>query len=382
MPEIASPILVCGLGRGVGRLDRLLAGAEGLDLGLQPLRGQGELLLLGLQLGVLGLQVGDLGWRPDRRVSASRARSSRPAASACWAWPCSLSAAAAAGCIWSSSRLRLVATSATPRRTFGSSSQLLLVGVVEGLARVLGAVERLVGLRPEDQVIRLTSPPSRTPLYRADVARHRAALRVPGYAVLFPSLPATATRRRCGAGRADGSAGKGRPTPKRRDAERRPNAPGPLPRTARRPHRTGRQPRRPGHQAQGPAQRRRPLPAAARQGPGRRYVRDFVDSGAPSGSTCWPARGRHPLAARSPDHTLRGSRSWPTRSCSYGSSAIDLPSASADAGSSSPTSTPAGGPYGAMRSMQLRRMRLPRPRSGRREPLTAACSIDTSAAAA
>ena len=46
------------LGGGVGRLDRLLAGAEGLDLGLQPLLGEGELLLLALQLGVLGLEVG------------------------------------------------------------------------------------------------------------------------------------------------------------------------------------------------------------------------------------------------------------------------------------------------------------------------------------
>ena len=48
------------LGGGVGRLDRLLAGAEGVDLGLQPLAGPGELLLLTLQLRVLGLQVGDL----------------------------------------------------------------------------------------------------------------------------------------------------------------------------------------------------------------------------------------------------------------------------------------------------------------------------------
>ena len=34
------------LGGGVGRLERLLLGAEGLDLGLQPLGGEGELLLL------------------------------------------------------------------------------------------------------------------------------------------------------------------------------------------------------------------------------------------------------------------------------------------------------------------------------------------------
>ena len=58
----------------------------------------------------------------DRRVSASRARSSRPAPSAslacfsslldcCWIW-----------FICSSTRLRDVATSATPRRTFCSIS--------------------------------------------------------------------------------------------------------------------------------------------------------------------------------------------------------------------------------------------------------------------
>ena len=46
------------LGGGVRRLDRLLAGAEGLDLGLQPLLGEGELLLLALELRVLRLEVG------------------------------------------------------------------------------------------------------------------------------------------------------------------------------------------------------------------------------------------------------------------------------------------------------------------------------------
>ncbi len=61
MPETASPILVSRLGRGVGGLDRLLAGTERVDLRLQPLRGLGQLLLLRLQVGVLGLQVGELG---------------------------------------------------------------------------------------------------------------------------------------------------------------------------------------------------------------------------------------------------------------------------------------------------------------------------------
>ena len=48
------------LGRRVGRLEGLLARAERLDLRLQPLRGVGELLLLGLQVRVLQLEVGTL----------------------------------------------------------------------------------------------------------------------------------------------------------------------------------------------------------------------------------------------------------------------------------------------------------------------------------
>jgi hypothetical protein len=45
-----------GLGGGVGGLDRLLAGAEGLDLGREALRRLRQLRLLGQQLGVLGLE--------------------------------------------------------------------------------------------------------------------------------------------------------------------------------------------------------------------------------------------------------------------------------------------------------------------------------------
>jgi hypothetical protein len=46
-----------GLGRGVGRLDRLLLGAKGLDLGLEALAGVGQLLLLVDDGGVLGVEV-------------------------------------------------------------------------------------------------------------------------------------------------------------------------------------------------------------------------------------------------------------------------------------------------------------------------------------
>ena len=85
------------LGRGVGGLDGLLLGAEGVDLGLQPLGGEGELLLLALQVGVLRLQVGELLLSAARRVSASRARSSRPTASALRPWSSSFVDCSAAG---------------------------------------------------------------------------------------------------------------------------------------------------------------------------------------------------------------------------------------------------------------------------------------------
>ncbi len=58
----------------------------------------------------------------DLRVSASRARSSRPMPRAFWAWSVSLFSCCSSWATWSSTRLRLVATSATPRRTFASSS--------------------------------------------------------------------------------------------------------------------------------------------------------------------------------------------------------------------------------------------------------------------
>ena len=84
-----------------------------------------------------------------RRVSASRARSSRPAASACCAWPCSL---AADCCSWV--ELKLDASAAGrhvrhPAAHLHQQLQLPLVGVVEHLARILGAVQRLVRLGPE-----------------------------------------------------------------------------------------------------------------------------------------------------------------------------------------------------------------------------------------
>ena len=46
--------------RGVGGLDRLLPGTEGVHLGLQTLAGAGELLLFSLQLSVLRLEIAQL----------------------------------------------------------------------------------------------------------------------------------------------------------------------------------------------------------------------------------------------------------------------------------------------------------------------------------
>ncbi len=61
-------------------------------------------------------------WRAARRDSASRARSSRPSASALRPWSSSVEDCLFSWASCSSRRLRLVATSATPRRTFWSSS--------------------------------------------------------------------------------------------------------------------------------------------------------------------------------------------------------------------------------------------------------------------
>src|SRR5580692_3750506 len=86
--------------------------------------------------------------RAARRESASRARSSLPCSSAALACPCSLSACFCNPCACSSMRLRAVATSATPHLL--QLLELLLVGQVERVARVLHFVQGLVGLGPED----------------------------------------------------------------------------------------------------------------------------------------------------------------------------------------------------------------------------------------
>ena len=104
-----------------------------------------------LQLRVLGLQVGDLLLQAALRVSASRARSSRPCAERLLRLVVQL-----VRLLLQLLHLQLEPLAAG--RHVGDAAayllqqlQLLLVAVVEGLARVLGAVERLVGLGAEDQ---------------------------------------------------------------------------------------------------------------------------------------------------------------------------------------------------------------------------------------
>ena len=119
------------LGRGVGGLDGLLLGAEGVDLGLQPLRGQRQLLLLALQVGCCVSRSVTCCWRAARRDSASRARSSRPSASALrpWSssladcWPAAGSAGAPGACGRSPRRRRRGAPSAAAPAASGTSSR-------------------------------------------------------------------------------------------------------------------------------------------------------------------------------------------------------------------------------------------------------------------
>ena len=224
------------LGGGVGRLDRLLAGPEGLDLGLQPLLGEGELLLLALQLGVLGLEVGDLGGQ--RRLAGQRLAGEVLAAhlQRLLGLPLQLG-----GLLLELVDLQLDPLAAG--RHVGDAAahlreqvELALVAVVEGLARVLGAVQGLVGLGPEDQadalhethaggslsvqsLVRLHGdltlrPHGKAPVgsvaTRSSETTHRAeGARVPSYQVRDRPLRSRPTK----------PGGKGRPTPTRKEAE-------------------------------------------------------------------------------------------------------------------------------------------------------------------
>ena len=140
-----------GLGRAVGGLDGLLAGAEGVHLGLETGAGAHQLLLLGLKLGVLGLEIHQLGL--DAGLAGERfageilpARLQRALGGQAEAVHLGvqlvglqLDALAAGG------HVRDTATNVLQQL------QLALVGVVQGLPGVLDLVEGLVGLRLENE---------------------------------------------------------------------------------------------------------------------------------------------------------------------------------------------------------------------------------------
>ena len=140
-----------GLGGGIGRLDGLLAGTERVHLRRQVLRGDGELLLLRLQRSCWPCKCRFRDVTAARRVSASRARSSRPAASDLPRLALQL------GCrLLQLGELKLDALAAGrhvrhPAAHLLQQLQLPLVGVVEHLAGILGAVERLIRLGPEQR---------------------------------------------------------------------------------------------------------------------------------------------------------------------------------------------------------------------------------------
>src|SRR3954451_3090590 len=139
------------LSRRVGRLDGLLARAERVDLRLQPLRGGGELLLLRLKLRMLGLQVGEL--LVDRTTTGQRLTGEVVTAGADRLLRLLLQLVRGRLELLHLDLEALAAGRDVRDATahLGEQLELLLVAVVERLARVLRAVERLVGLGLEDQ---------------------------------------------------------------------------------------------------------------------------------------------------------------------------------------------------------------------------------------
>src|SRR5580704_4614491 len=139
------------LGRGVGRLDGFLPGAEGVHPGLQPLRGEGQLLFLLLQVRVLPLQVVELTLQaglvlqggPRQVLAALRQRVARLVVAAVDLFlqrvHLQLDTLAGGGDV------------SDPAPDPRQHLDLLLVGIVQGLARVFHPVQRPVGLGPENQ---------------------------------------------------------------------------------------------------------------------------------------------------------------------------------------------------------------------------------------
>ena len=142
------------LGRRVGGLHRLLLGAEALDPDLELLRGLDELLFLLADLVVLGLQLGQL--LAQRGPTRQRLPGQVLVALAERGLGLALQLV---GLLLQPLGLQL--DPLTGRGDVGDAPahllqllELLLVGKVKRVARVLHLVQGLVGLRPEDVAYR------------------------------------------------------------------------------------------------------------------------------------------------------------------------------------------------------------------------------------
>ena len=229
------------LGRGVGRLDRLLRVRKASTLACSRWEARVSFSSSACSVRVLGRQVGQLLLHARTGGSAPRGPGPRgPAASACRPCASSLSDCCCSCCICSSSRLRRGRHVGDSAAYLLQHLELLLVGVVEGLARVLGPVERLVRLgrkisfsrfmtligpgtplRGHGVVRGLLHPPDRAGESRDEGGRPRAS----GVAATVGRVFGRSKTVRRRGGRADAArgrreGGKGRPTPKRREVER------------------------------------------------------------------------------------------------------------------------------------------------------------------
>ncbi len=147
----ASLMLVSASAAVWGRLDGLLTGTERLHLRLQALRRGGELVLLGLQRSLLALQVTDLrrdSRPPDQRL-AGQILAPRGERLPCLALQLGRR-------LLQLVELKLDAFAARrhvrhPAPHLLQQLQLPLVGIVEHLAGILGAVQHLVRLGPEQR---------------------------------------------------------------------------------------------------------------------------------------------------------------------------------------------------------------------------------------
>ena len=208
------------LGRGVRGLDGLLLSTERVNLGLQLLRGENQFLLLILQARMLRLQIRQLGLHttapcerlPSKVLAPVGQRSTRLAFQR-------------AGLLLQRGHLQF--KTLTARGHIGDALahllqqlELPLVRVVEGLAWILGTVQRLTGLGSEDGCEPL--PQTHGVLLMSLGAKWTGARRPAGASVRGSRLPGVSrTNPQPNASGDSGTptSGKGRPTPTRKEAE-------------------------------------------------------------------------------------------------------------------------------------------------------------------